>query len=79
MKDFFAVSPGLYPAGRIEWVLVDSLSQTTNRRWGSIVRQTQIFLALLLLFLHLAVFGTVGWMGYREIGLSRAEKKQEKE
>ncbi|MGD9896315.1 MAG: hypothetical protein AB7T14_04445 [Candidatus Methylacidiphilaceae bacterium] len=75
MKRFFDSSPGLYPEGRIEWVIGDFLIERTNQCWGDLVRQTQISLALLLLLFHLAVFGIVGWAGYREIrtGLEQAK------
>ncbi|VVM06264.1 hypothetical protein [Methylacidimicrobium tartarophylax] len=67
MKAFFDSSTGFYPAERIETVLADSLRQAADQRWEDTVRRMQIFLLLLLLLLHLTVFGILGWAGYREI------------
>ncbi|WP_155996518.1 hypothetical protein [Verrucomicrobium sp. 3C] len=76
MKDFFDSSVGVYPAGRIERVLADSLAQAANQPWGDTVRRMQILLLFLLLLLHLAAFGLLGWTGYREIHTGHSETKR---
>lgn len=73
MQESFTSYPGLYPTSRMAQILAGSLSETADRYWERIAKRMQIYTLLLLLLLHLAAFGIVGWAGFRDIRAGRGE------
>ena len=74
VQSFFYSSPGFHPAAQIEEITAESLKGTVHRRWKEATRRIQRLAILLLLSLHLAAFGIVGWAGYREIRTDRSTR-----
>ncbi|CAB4242604.1 membrane protein of unknown function [Methylacidimicrobium sp. AP8] len=74
MRSFFTRSPGLYPEERLEEVLAECWAAEADRSSRKVARRMGFLAFLLLLSLHLAAFGIVGYAGYHEIGARGGRK-----